>query len=178
VGPNEIDLRFRRPLPVPSTSYPYCLRRYRRCLSDRVVACACRQSECRVAFTHSWRATANQSPPLPVVPIRSVRSPRGLSHRRRPPCCRACGWKLETSSRSPKRQSRSSPRWDRESEHPVGVDPGIDGAGVEEFLPLGSVARNVHLKEGFSEAAVFVRADLDWNRAAAWTVTANSSPGR
>src|SRR5437763_9474201 len=47
-----------------------------------------------------------------------------------------------------------------ECEHPVRLDPGIQGSGVEERLPLRAVAGHVDLQQRLAETRVLAAPDV------------------
>src|SRR5919198_4357711 len=65
-----------------------------------------------------------------------------------------------------RRAARGRPRSHVEREHPVGVDPRIERAGVEELLPLRAVARDVDVEQCLSELRALLAADVDRDGAA------------
>jgi hypothetical protein len=48
-----------------------------------------------------------------------------------------------------------------EGEHPIGVDAGVDRAGIEELFPWCSIAGNVNLEQGLSQLRFCVAMDVD-----------------
>ena len=52
-----------------------------------------------------------------------------------------------------------------QSEHPVGINAGIERAGIEEVLPLRSVAWKVELQQSLPELRRFVPIDVEDNHA-------------
>src|SRR5215475_12710085 len=49
----------------------------------------------------------------------------------------------------------------RKGEHPVGVDPRVHRARIQELLPLRAVAGDVDLQQGLPEAGVPLAGDVD-----------------